>query len=131
MIVTSVMVKGPASDQQVDALADALRRSEVFIEVLRRAGQLALPGWYLAAGCVAQTAWNILGDRTPDHGIRDYDLPYFDPSDLTWEAEDLAIQAANEVFARLTAVVEVRNEAQQDIVERRRRACFAGSRRRA
>lgn len=70
-----------------------------------------MPGWYLAAGCVAQTVWNVLGSRPPDEGIRDYDLPYFEPSDLSWEAEDGAIQAATPIFGGLSVAVEVRNEA--------------------
>ena len=70
-----------------------------------------MPGWHLAAGCVAQTAWNVLGSRPPEAGIRDYDLPYFEPSDLRWEAEDRAIPAATPIFAGLPVEVEVRNEA--------------------
>ncbi len=69
------------------------------------------PGWYLAAGCVAQTVWNVRGSRPPEEGIRDYDLPYFEPNDLSWEAEDMAIQAATPIFAGLPVGVEVRNEA--------------------
>jgi hypothetical protein len=38
-------------------------------------------------------------------------LPYFEPSDLSWEAEDGVIQAAEQVFAGLPVPVEVRNEA--------------------
>ena len=42
-------------DQQVDVLHGILGQSPVFLEVLRRARRLGLPGCYLAAGCVAQT----------------------------------------------------------------------------
>ena len=100
-----------AIDQQVDVLHGVLGQSPLFIEVLRRARGLGLPGWYLAAGCVTQTVWNVLGSRPPEEGIRDYDLPYFEPSDLSWEAEDTAIQAAEQTFVGLPVAVEVRNEA--------------------
>ena len=80
-------------DQQIDVLHSILGQSPLFLEVLRRARRLGLPGWYLAAGCVAQTVWNVLTSRPPEEGIRDYDLPYFDPCDLSREAEDTAIRA--------------------------------------
>jgi uncharacterized protein len=79
--------------------------------VLERAGELHLPGWYVAAGAVYQTVWNGLTGRPPEAGIRDYDLSYHDPADLSWEAEDAVIRRAAEVFARLDAEVEVRNQA--------------------
>ena len=98
-------------DQQVDVLHGILGQSPLFLEVLQGARRLGLPGWYLAAGCVTQTVWNVLGSRPPDEGIRDYDLPYFEPSDLSWEAEDTAIQAAEQIFGGVPVAVEVRNEA--------------------
>ena len=49
--------------------------------------------------------------RTPDYGIRDYDLLYFDP-DTSWDAEDAHIKRAAAAFeAPLDAMVEVRNQA--------------------
>lgn len=94
-----------------DRLRSALSRNEVLLEVLERAATLDLPGWYLTAGCVFQTVWNVVTGRPPGHGIRDYDLFYFDAGDLSWEAEDRVIAAAARVFADLPAEVEVRNEA--------------------
>ncbi len=80
-------------------------------EILRRAAGLDLPGWYLTAGCLFQTVWNVLSGREPAAGIKDYDLFYFDDTDLSWDAEDLMIQRAAEVFADIGVGVEVRNEA--------------------
>ncbi|WP_443667748.1 nucleotidyltransferase family protein [Kibdelosporangium philippinense] len=88
-------------------LRDVLSCNKVLLEVLDRAAELALPGWYLAAGCVFQTVWNVRTGRPPTHGIRDYDLMYFDDSDLSWEAEDAVIRSAE--FG--DAPVEIRNEA--------------------
>jgi hypothetical protein len=72
---------------------------------------LNLPGWYLTAGCVFQTVWNVVTGRRPANGIKDYDLFYFDDSDLSWQAEDRVIDAARSCFADLPVEVEVRNEA--------------------
>ena len=52
---------------------------------------LALPEWYLVAGCLYQTVWNIVTGQPPESGILDYDLVYYDSSDLSWHAEDAVI----------------------------------------
>jgi len=98
-------------DEQLAALKSVLSRNDVLLEVLRRAATLDLPGWYLTAGCLFQTIWNVVTDRAPTGGIKDYDVFYFDDGDLAWEAEDAVIRAARELFADLPADVEVRNEA--------------------
>jgi uncharacterized protein len=97
--------------EQLDALRVALTRNEPLTEVLARAATLDLPGWYLTAGCVFQTVWNVVTNRPPTEGIKDYDLFYFDSSDLSWEAEDEVIQAGSGIFHDLPAAVEIRNEA--------------------
>lgn len=98
-------------DEQVDALRDILGHNTVLTEVLARATELDLPGWYLTAGCVFQTVWNVVTGRPATDGILDYDLFYFDAADLSWAAEDTVIQAGRATFAGIPAAVEIRNEA--------------------
>ncbi|MER5405365.1 nucleotidyltransferase family protein [Streptomyces sp. NPDC002769] len=98
-------------DQQLDCLRTTLSRNEVLNEVLARTATLGLPGWYVTAGCLFQTVWNVVTGRPPTSGIKDYDVFYFDAVDLSWEAEDAAIKAGREVFSGLPAEVEIRNEA--------------------
>jgi hypothetical protein len=89
----------------------AVTRNPIVCEVLRRAEALDLPDWYLAAGCLFQTVWNVLDGRDPTHGIGDYDLIYHDGRDLSWDAEDVVIRRCGEAFADLDIEVEVRNQA--------------------
>ncbi|MFF4798596.1 nucleotidyltransferase family protein [Streptomyces sp. NPDC001351] len=98
-------------DDQLDHLRAVLSRNSILTEVLERAATMALPGWYLTAGCLFQTVWNVVTGRPPSVGIRDYDIFYFDAGDLSWEAEDAVIKAGREIFADLPAEVEIRNEA--------------------
>ncbi|MFF9410378.1 nucleotidyltransferase family protein [Streptomyces anandii] len=98
-------------DQQLDSLRAMLSRNDVLLEVLARTAKLDLPGWYVTAGCLFQTVWNVVTDKPPTSGIKDYDVFYFDATDLSWEAEDAVIKAGREVFAGLSAEVEIRNEA--------------------
>lgn len=68
--------------------------------------------WVVRDGRVpVQTVWNVVTDRPPTSGIKDYDVFYFDRSDLSWEAEDVVIKTGQKVFAGLPAEVEIRNEA--------------------
>jgi uncharacterized protein len=98
-------------DEQLGCLRAAVTRNRTLTEVLTRAAALDLPGWYLVAGALCQTVWNVTTGQPPGAGILDYDLAYFDPSDLSWEAEDAVIKRGDEIFAGLPAPVQIRNQA--------------------
>jgi hypothetical protein len=98
-------------DEQLARFGQTLRRNRTLTEVLTRAARLDLPGWYLVAGCLCQTVWNVIGGQPPEAGILDYDLAYFDGSDLSWAAEDAVIQTGHQVFGDLPAPVQIRNQA--------------------
>ena len=98
-------------ESTAEAFVDVVGRNPTVGEVLRRAEVLDLPNWYLTAGCLFQTVWNVLDGNDPQRGIRDYDLFYFDDSDLSWHAEDEIIRSSAEAFAGCGGEVEVRNEA--------------------
>ncbi|WP_327749916.1 nucleotidyltransferase family protein [Streptomyces europaeiscabiei] len=97
--------------EQLDGLRSVLSQNEVLTDVMTRAATLELPDWYVTAGCLFQTVWNVVTGRPPTSGIQDYDIFYFDGTDLSWEAEDAVIKAGQDVFAGLPAEVEIRNEA--------------------
>jgi hypothetical protein len=98
-------------DEQVVQFQAALRRNRTLTEVLARATGMELPGWYLVAGCLYETVWNVVTGQPPEAGILDYDLAYFDGSDLSWDAENAVIETGHEVFAGLPAPVQIRNQA--------------------
>jgi Nucleotidyltransferase len=100
----------PASDDVSTRLADALRANEKLWECLRRVAALDLPAWYLGAGCVAQTIWNVAHGKAPSADILDYDLVYYD-RDLS-EARERSVQReARELVADLHIELDVTNEA--------------------
>jgi hypothetical protein len=100
----------PTDPTEADFLEAVLQNPRV-VEVLDRAERLDLPDWYLAAGCLFQTVWNVLDGHDPERGIGDYDLVYYDGDDLSWEAEDAVIHRCAAAFADLGIEVEVRNQA--------------------
>ena len=72
---------------------------------------LALPDCWLAAGAVAQTAWNHILGLSPTYGISDIDLVYFDESDLSESGEAERAARARNALSGLPAWIDVKNEA--------------------
>jgi hypothetical protein len=89
-------------------------------EILRRLPQLGLPQCYLVAGCLFQAVWNARCGRSPESSVKDYDVFYFDDSDLSYEAEDAVIQRAADLFADIGVTVEVKNQARVHLWYRQR-----------
>lgn len=83
----------------------------MLLTVLERLPELDLPDSWLVSGAIYNTVWNHLTGRPPLTGINDIDLFYFDASDLSYEAEDSAIKAADRIFAGLPLPVQLRNQA--------------------
>ena len=89
-----------------------LRGTPGLMQVLETARALDLPDWLIFSGAIYQPVLNHLTGRAPDYGIKDYDLGYFDASDLSYEAEDAVIRRVAAAFKPpLREMVEVRNQA--------------------
>jgi uncharacterized protein len=76
-----------------------------------RLATLGLPQCYLVAGCLYQTFWNWLDGRPLNASIKDYDVFYFQPEDLSWDAEDAVIRRVHAATRDLGVEVEVKNQA--------------------
>jgi len=82
------------------------------MQVLSVARHLNLPDWLVFSGAVYQPVLNHLTGRPLDYGIKDYDLGYYDASDLSYDAEDAVIRRVKAAFGEpLRSMVEVRNQA--------------------
>ncbi|WP_203290750.1 nucleotidyltransferase family protein [Maricaulis parjimensis] len=101
----------PPKEEQRRFVIDAVLADPLAVRVLEGARRLGLPDHALMAGAVYKAVWNAMTGRPPGHGINDYDLAYFDSSDLSWEAEDAVIRRAEPEFAGLPVPVEVCNQA--------------------
>lgn len=71
--------------------------------------KLGLKNYYIGGGAVAQTVWNFITGRKADYGIEDYDIIYFDDSDLSYEAEDIIIKKASGLFKNIKT--DIKNQA--------------------
>lgn len=82
------------------------------MRMLNVARELGLPDWLVFSGAIYQPVLNHLTGRDPDHGIKDYDLAYFDASDISYDAEDVVIRRVAAAYEPpLRELVEVRNQA--------------------
>ena len=105
-----------AAEREMSELAERmaaiLRGAPGLMQVLRTTRELDLPDWLVFSGSVYGPVWNHLTDRPPDYGLSDYDLAYFDPTDISYEAEDVVIRRVAAAFnSPLREQVEVRNQA--------------------
>ena len=91
----------------------------VVCRALDRLPRLWLPSWYLGAGGITQTVWNHLHGLDPTHGIRDYDVVFHDPADLT-EATERRIEADVTALVGGDVRLDVTNEARVHLSYERR-----------
>ncbi|WP_242077292.1 nucleotidyltransferase family protein [Brevundimonas diminuta] len=93
-------------------LAAIVRADAGLMHVLTTVRALDLPDWRLVSGAVYQAVWNARTGRPAGYGVKDYDLAYFDASDLSYEAEDVVIKRVAAAFDEpFRSQVEVRNQA--------------------
>jgi uncharacterized protein len=101
-----------AANKRIERLSEIVRAAPSLMQVLRTVRGLGLPDWLVMSGAVYQPVLNHLTGRPADYGIRDYDLGYFDASDISYEAEDSVIRRVAAAFEEpLRSVIETRNQA--------------------
>jgi len=110
----SLITNGGVPDLRRRFLADVLRNANNEA-ILRRLPSLGLPDAWLVAGCLFQTVWNLRCGRPADAGIRDYDIFYFDGSDLSADAEHHVDEQLRVCFADLPVTLEAKNQARVHI----------------
>ena len=97
-----------------------LRTNPGLAALLDDAAAIALPDAWLVAGALAQTVWNTLHRFPPAHGIRDIDLIYHDPSDLSAESEAAIEARLRRRHAALGLALDVKNQARVHLWYQRR-----------
>ena len=102
---------GGVSEEQLRRFETIIRGDPDLMRLLASIRGVQLAQWRLVAGCLYQTVWNVLTGRDRGTGIKDYDLIYFDDSDLSWAAEDRVIRGVAAATRGCVGPVEVRNQA--------------------
>ena len=104
------LANAPVLDQ-VAALEQAVLCNPVLALLLEVVPALGMPHWYLGAGGVTQTVWNLLHGFGPGEGIKDYDVVYFDPAELNGAGEHELERRAMSLLGHAGVHVDVTNEA--------------------
>ncbi len=94
-----------------ERFVDIALSNPVNAQLIQRLATLRLPQCHLTAGCLFQALWNLQSGKAVDWGVNDYDVFYFDDSDLSYEAEDAVIKQVDALCADLGVKIEVRNQA--------------------
>ncbi|MEP2705741.1 MAG: nucleotidyltransferase family protein [Roseibium sp.] len=97
--------------ERLRMLAEILRSIPHLMAILSCIRDEHLPDAWLVSGGIYQTIWNVMTGRPLTHGIKDYDIIYFDGLDLSYEAEDAVIKRVNATLPELADVLEIRNQA--------------------
>jgi len=97
--------------ERLARLEQILKAVPHVMAILKTLQTLQLPDAWLVSGGLYQTVWNVLTERPLMHGIKDFDIIYFDGSDLSYEAEDRIIRTVNDALPDLATLLEVRNQA--------------------
>ena len=97
-------------NQTIDPVAAALT-NPINRKILERLPILGLPQACLVAGCVWQPFLNLRSNKPVADQLHDYDVFYFDPTDLSFETEDRVIRQAAALFQDIDSVIEIRNQA--------------------
>jgi uncharacterized protein len=105
---------------QVAELGRLLRASPVVAPLLDALPAWGLPGCYVGAGAVAQTVWNAAHGFALDVGVKDADVVYFDPGDVSREAEVRTEELVQRSVPSLGVAVDVTNEARVHLWYERR-----------
>ena len=106
-----ILAAGTMPQEQLRRFETIIRGDPDLMQLLASIRGVRLAQWRLVAGCLYQTVWNVLTGRKRGTGIKDYDLIYFDDSDLSWAAEDRVIRVVAAATRGCVGPVEVRNQA--------------------
>ncbi|MCT4655479.1 MAG: nucleotidyltransferase family protein [Cohaesibacter sp.] len=111
----NLVAKNPQNTLQEDECGFLLTRFVLedpdLMEILTTLRDLNLPDWRLVSGAIYQTVWNCLTGKPQGHGIKDFDIAYFDDHDLSYEAEDKIIKRVDAALPHFQGRLEVRNQA--------------------
>jgi len=60
-------------------LKEIILKEKWLMKILRSVRELDLPDWYLAAGVIRNTVWDVLHGYTKRTSLNDIDIVYYDP----------------------------------------------------
>ncbi|AOH85684.1 hypothetical protein AWL63_18810 [Sphingomonas panacis] len=93
------------------SLRTIVAASPILCTILDRWTSIDLPDCWLSGSAIAQTAWNAAFGLSPEYGLADIDLVYFDDADLSEEGEARQVARIRGLFPDLPLWIDAKNEA--------------------
>lgn len=102
-------------DFQISILKEILFKNEKIVQTLKVLEEYAkenpkFKNYYLGAGGVNQTVFNYYHGYDLNHGIKDFDIVYFD-DDESYESEDIIIKDLSERLSHVDTSFDIKNQA--------------------
>ena len=72
----------PEENKLQQRLIAIIRKEAWLMDALKNVRTLGLPDWYIAAGAIRNTVWNVLHNFLTQSHLKDIDVVYFDSHDL-------------------------------------------------
>lgn len=94
-----------------ERLIGIVQETEWFMRALETVAPRIRVPWCIAAGAVMGLVWNHGTQRRPSHGIKDLDVAYFDPLDLSEERESRLERIIQNAFPDDSPTPDVKNQA--------------------
>ncbi len=99
----------------------SLKEAEKLIEIIENSFhlremaialyELKTEKFYIGAGAIAQTIWNIQTNRPLDYGIDDIDIVYYNPKNTEEKHEKKVVECLNQKLEEYPLWIDVKNEA--------------------
>lgn len=74
-------------DEQNKEFIKIIKKNKQLIDVLNFISTLDMQNFYIAAGSIFQTIWNYYYNNDLNYGIKDLDIIYYNPKDLSVEKD--------------------------------------------
>lgn len=105
------------SDLEIQAkvLKEILSQAEPLVKTLNILQEESLPNWYVGGGSIPQIVWNYYHDYDLCEGVKDFDIVYYDPEDISAKMEQEREANISRRYPDSPAEIEAVNEARTHI----------------
>ena len=104
-------------NEQNETFIKIIKQNSDLVTILDYIYDLKLPNFYIAAGSVFQTIWNYYDNKPLNFGIKDIDIIYYDPINLSKESEQ-KLEKTIEDYLKKTGLnyeLDIHNEARMHL----------------
>ena len=102
-------------EEQNELFIKIIRKNKDLIDIIKYLKKIDLPNFYIAAGCVFQTIWNYLDNKSLNDKFKDIDIVYYDCNDLSKDSEQAIEDMISKHFQNMHYKFDVHNEARMHL----------------